>query len=174
MIHPITLTEQQLIKLIQSKVPESEWPENAKYGVVAAGDKSDIIDLQLYEHQPVDGFFQRPVRCFRLVIDEPVHIEDESVLTKKWLYMTEEMIQELTVDRGEKYRRDLKGVRVDVYDVLNAFGVTCSATQHAIKKLLMPGARGGKSRIKDLQEAEVSVRRAIELEQEREKNITAP
>ena len=63
---------------------------------------------------------------------------------------------------------------MDVYDVLNAFGVTCSASQHAIKKLLMPGARGGKSRLKDLQEAGVSVQRAIEFEQEREKNITAP
>lgn len=78
------------------------------------------------------------------------------------------------IDRGEKYHRTLKGVRVDVYDVLNAFGVTCSASQHAIKKLLMAGGRGGKSRLKDLQEAGVSVQRAVELEQENEKNVTAP
>lgn len=48
----------------------------------------------------------------------------------------------------------------DVYSVLVAFGVQCPARQHAIKKLLMPGQRGSKSELQDLQEAIVSVSRA--------------
>ena len=53
--------------------------------------------------------------------------------------------------------------RADVYSVLEAFGVTCPARQHAIKKLLMPGQRGAKGEIQDLDEALVSVSRAIDM-----------
>ena len=66
-----------------------------------------------------------------------------------------------------KYAVDCKGRSIDVYDVLNAFGVTCPATQHAIKKLLMPGKRGHKSELGDLLEARASVDRAIDLARER-------
>jgi len=52
---------------------------------------------------------------------------------------------------------------VDVYDILKAFNVTCPATQHAIKKLLMPGMRGHKDTTADLTEALVSIERAIEM-----------
>ena len=78
-----------------------------------------------------------------------------------------------TPDRGGKYHRTitqtLRGethgcsVRVDVYDVLKAFGVSCPASQHAIKKLLCPGLRGAKSAEQDIEEAASSCRRAIEL-----------
>lgn len=53
---------------------------------------------------------------------------------------------------------------VDIYDVLQAWQVTNPAIQHAIKKLLQPGQRGHKTRTEDLQEALVSIERAIELE----------
>ena len=66
-----------------------------------------------------------------------------------------------------KYAVDCKGRSIDVYDVLNAFGVTCPAAQHAIKKLLMPGKRGHKSELGDLLEARASVNRAIGLARER-------
>ena len=41
-----------------------------------------------------------------------------------------------------KYSRRIGKEVVDVYDVLMVFNVTNPATQHAIKKLLMPGSRG--------------------------------
>ena len=65
-----------------------------------------------------------------------------------------------------KYSRRIGKEVVDVYDVLMAFGVTNPATQHAIKKLLMPGSRGHKDRLTDLKEAYQSIARAIELESE--------
>jgi hypothetical protein len=84
------------------------------------------------------------------------------------------------VDRGTKYHRTIAqtlpdkdncteeiAVTVDVYDVLAAFGVTCPAIQHAVKKLLSPGQRGAKDKIKDLQEAAVSIQRAIQMESSR-------
>ena len=78
-----------------------------------------------------------------------------------------------TPDRGSKYHRTitqtLRGethrcsIVVDVYDVLQAFGVTCPALQHAVKKLLCAGLRGAKSAEQDIEEAASSCRRAIEL-----------
>ena len=62
-----------------------------------------------------------------------------------------------------KYARTIYGVEVDVYDVLVAWNVTCPATQHAIKKLLMPGKRGSKDKLQDLEEAGQAIERAIEL-----------
>lgn len=78
-----------------------------------------------------------------------------------------------TPDRGSKYHRTITqtlpggthglSVTVDVYDVLQAFGVTCPALQHAIKKLLCAGLRGAKSAEQDISEAANSCKRAIEL-----------
>lgn len=65
-----------------------------------------------------------------------------------------------------KYSRRIGKEVVDVYDVLMAFNVTNPATQHAIKKLLMPGNRGHKDRLTDLKESAQSIARAIELESE--------
>ena len=58
---------------------------------------------------------------------------------------------------------DGKLFAADVYSVLAAFEVDCPARQHAIKKLLMPGQRGAKSTVQDLDEALVSVSRAIDM-----------
>lgn len=62
-----------------------------------------------------------------------------------------------------KYQRAIKGVTVDVYDVLVAFGVTCPAMAHAIKKMLMPGQRGSKDAEQDKREAIQAIERSIEL-----------
>lgn len=63
--------------------------------------------------------------------------------------------------------RDEQGLS-DVYDVLTAFGVTCPAQAHAVKKALMPGLRGSKSVDQDFMEAIQSLERARELHQKRE------
>ena len=68
------------------------------------------------------------------------------------------------IDIGNKYHKEVPGLIIDVYDVLKAFNVTNPATSHCIKKLLMPGLRGSKGLIQDLEEAANSLKRAIELE----------
>lgn len=67
-----------------------------------------------------------------------------------------------------KYTFARKGMLDDFYDVLDALGATCPATQHAIKKLLMSGKRGPKSELDDLIEARASVDRAIDLARKRQ------
>ena len=77
------------------------------------------------------------------------------------LYISLEGIEK--IEDTNKYARTIHGVEVDVYDVLVAWNVTCPATQHAIKKLLMPGQRGSKDKLQDLEEAGQAIERAIEL-----------
>ena len=62
-----------------------------------------------------------------------------------------------------KYQRQVPSTTIDIYDILNAYQVTCPATQHAIKKLLQPGERGHKDKLTDLREALASVERAIQM-----------
>ena len=61
-------------------------------------------------------------------------------------------------------------INVDVYSVLEAFSVTCPATQHAVKKLLCAGIRGQKSTTQDLEEARESITRAIQMQMQRERH----
>ena len=62
-----------------------------------------------------------------------------------------------------KYHREiLPNVWVDVYDVLDAFGVSDAGYQHAIKKMLATGKRGHKSEVEDREDIMASVRRSNE------------
>lgn len=74
-----------------------------------------------------------------------------------------------------KYQKSIKGVTVDVYDVLRAFEVTSPPIQHAVKKLLMPGNRGHKDQLQDVQEALQSIQREIEYLtiEHKQKDVTA-
>lgn len=58
------------------------------------------------------------------------------------------------------------GVVIDLYEICRACDVRCPAVQHAVKKLLYAGKRGGgKSRLQDLKEAKTAIERAIEMEE---------
>lgn len=52
---------------------------------------------------------------------------------------------------------------IDVYRTLDLFGVTDPCIQHAVKKLLVTGARGAKDFRKDLEEAIVTLQRKLEM-----------
>jgi hypothetical protein len=75
---------------------------------------------------------------------------------------------------GKKYLRLIHAavpgdppIWIDVYAVLVAFGVTCPAQQHAIKKLLACGQRGKGNALDDLQGVLAAVSRAVEIEKQR-------
>ena len=63
-----------------------------------------------------------------------------------------------------KYTKTIHGVSVDVYDVLQAWGVSNPALQHLVKKALQCGQRGHKDNAQDLQDIIDSAIRAKELE----------
>lgn len=85
------------------------------------------------------------------------------------------MTKKIDEHEGKKYlrkihsaTRDKAPIQVDVYNVLEAFKVTCPARQQAIKKLLCTGTRGKGNELADLIGAEAAVARAIELEKDRQ------
>lgn len=67
-----------------------------------------------------------------------------------------------------KYNREIIGIdgtvtTVDVYRVLDAFGVSDPATQHAVKKMLCMGLRGHKDYLTDLNDSIDSLQKAKEI-----------
>lgn len=64
-------------------------------------------------------------------------------------------------DHYKKYVSHLK--QIDVYRVLDLWGVTNPAVQHAIKKLLNAGQRGAKTYEQDIREAYDSIARALQM-----------
>lgn len=62
-----------------------------------------------------------------------------------------------------KYHREIKGAKLDVYDILKAWNVSCPALQHLIKKALQAGNRGHKDLQTDLQDIIDSAVRAKQL-----------
>lgn len=71
------------------------------------------------------------------------------------------------------YFKKLPTNEIDVYAVLKAFDVESHAIGHAIKKLLVAGARGGgKDRQRDFQEAIDSIERELEMMEETRKAET--
>ena len=88
-------------------------------------------------------------------LDEPVEDEKEvSSETKIKRKIGEKLvvahggIDELSkkilniVDLGSHYRNEFKGIKVDVYRVLQIFGVTDPVAQHIVKKLLRGTKKG--------------------------------
>lgn len=73
--------------------------------------------------------------------------------------------KELEDDKHNHYFRQWNG-KLDIYRVIELFGVTNPAIQHSIKKLLCAGKRGAKDEIKDYEEVIDSIRRAIEMKEE--------
>ena len=67
------------------------------------------------------------------------------------------------------YQKNVEHLKwVDVYRVLDLFGVSNPCLQHAVKKLLCSGQRGVKDTRQDVQEAITSLVRYLEMQTEDE------
>lgn len=85
---------------------------------------------------------------------------------REFIHLNSRLIVVAAEPKRSKYAREVKGVTVDVYDVLKAFNVTCPALQHAAKKVLCAGLRGHKDTEKDIREAIEALERAEQLHAE--------
>lgn len=68
-------------------------------------------------------------------------------------------------EKHSHYYKNVEHLKdIDAYRVLERFGVTDPAIQHAVKKLLVAGGRGaGKDQFQDVQEAIDSLKRFTEM-----------
>jgi len=65
------------------------------------------------------------------------------------------------------YHKDVSHLQtIDVYRLFTLYEVTDPCIQHSIKKLLVAGGRGGKSKAKDVQEAIDTMQRWQEMQAE--------
>lgn len=74
-------------------------------------------------------------------------------------------------ENAKKYNHYFKHIPwkyIDIYRVLEVFGVTDNAIGHALKKLLVPGLRGNKPTKQDVIEARDTLNRRIEMWEEDE------
>ena len=69
----------------------------------------------------------------------------------------------------DHYFKDVTHLKtIDVYRVLDLFGVLNPCVQHAVKKLLCSGQRGVKDTRQDVQESITSLVRCLEMQTEDE------
>jgi hypothetical protein len=129
-------------------------------------DKGDGCDVDLLKLLELGGYFRGQYARDHSV---PLEQADEA----EWI--DARMEQATNYDSGHNegfsplpspYHRLINGAVIDVYDILHAYrdAIGNPALEHAIKKALVPGGRGHKSREQDLREIQWSVKRAIDLE----------
>lgn len=103
----------------------------------------------------------------REVFEPFVSVEDAATEKQSELEMLAKVSHLISDKRHRitpsKYTKTIHGVSVDVYDVLQAWGVSNPALQHLIKKALQCGQRGHKDNAQDLQDIIDSAIRAKEL-----------
>ena len=75
----------------------------------------------------------------------------------------------MSEQKHNHYFKDVTHLKtIDVYRVLDLFGVSNPCIQHAVKKLLCSGQRGVKDTRQDVQEAITSLVRYLEMQTEDE------
>ena len=70
----------------------------------------------------------------------------------------------IDVKKHKHYFKDVRFLRyIDVYRVIELFGVKRAPVQHALKKVLCAGDRGGKDYARDIKEAIDSLQRELDM-----------
>ena len=160
------ITLQELRDMVKPKVKEYLDPDNGY----------DFIKWTGFAHPP-ESFIEVPegadvyARCnifgdykwLPKIIDG-----DWSVLWQREKETLSDKVATAEVARQEEkhshYKKDVSHLNViDVYRVLELYGVESHAVGHAIKKLLCCGQRGAKGRKQDIQEAIDSLNRELEM-----------
>ena len=117
--------------------------------------------LQALQHDMQKASNEDPVEVnWPLQGDESentLRLREQYLTRAKYVSKGKEHAMERTRKIAEKYPHYYMGVRgleyVDVYRILDGFGVKDPNIQHAVKKLMACGGRGAKDFRKDLQEA---------------------
>lgn len=133
---------------------------------------------------PYSGFGYKKLceKCYDELSEKDKEWEDEEEDETDEEPQVKSKAKPIHEHEGKKYLRLIHSahpdntrepISVDVYAVLEAFGVTCPGRQQAIKKLLCAGLRGKGSQVDDLVGAMAALNRAIELQQNRENKDVA-
>ena len=136
-----------------------------KFRGEAPCDTTGIAYEYLWTHSGLDS----DVMAYRIINQRQVQLDNPEIEPDFEPFVSVEDAQECKAEHAithSKYTKQIRGVSVDVYDVLMAWGVANPALQHLIKKALQCGQRGHKDKQQDLQDIIDSAIRAKELEQD--------
>jgi len=103
--------------------------------------KDSLINLETHDYKIVDGILIR------------VDKEDKQ-------------------QKHQHYKKDVKHLDyIDVYRIIDLYELHDPCFQHALKKILVPGARGHKDLTKDINDIIDTMRRKLEMMSETEKKL---
>lgn len=157
-------------KLILTPAPLADWIEVPKGAGIYVVDnkvkegrfyKKDDNQLSIFTgtswiktQYRIDCFYEQMASC-GLIISWQRHTQPEALP-----FIDDE-------PKHSHYFKDVSGLeKIDVYRILELYGVTNPCLQHAIKKLLCSGGRGAKDSIQDIQEAIDTLNRRLEMIEE--------
>jgi hypothetical protein len=113
-----------------------------------------------------DAFLEERRIARREAFDRDCDREVRETICMEDTPLPESVSANVNTRKHSHYFRDVsKLTMIDVYRVCDLFGVDdpSGATQHAIKKLLLPGKRGAKDAEKDLREAIDTLNRKLQM-----------
>ena len=117
---------------------------------IAENWKESLINLDEYDYEIVDGVLMKSDK----------------------LMSFDELCKAFSVPLPEKhthYKRDVKHLNyIDVYRIIDLYELHDPCFQHALKKILVPGARGHKDLIKDINDIIDTMQRKLEMIAENE------
>jgi hypothetical protein len=78
----------------------------------------------------------------------------------------------MSEQKHSHYKKDVKHLDyIDVYRIINLYELNDPCFQHALKKILVPGARGHKDLTKDINDIIDTMQRKLEMLVENEKKL---
>ena len=120
---------------------------------IAENWKESLINLDEYDYKIVDGILMKSDK----------------------LMSFDELCKAFSVPLPEKhahYKRDVKHLNyIDVYRIIDLYELHDPCFQHALKKILVPGARGHKDLIKDINDIIDTMQRKLEMIAENENKL---
>ncbi len=113
--------------------------------------KESLINLETHDYKIIDGVL--------IKVDKAIMVNNTN----------ERFLIPLT-EKHSHYKKDVRHLDyIDVYRIIELYELHDPCFQHALKKILVPGARGHKDLAKDINDIIDTMRRKLEMIAENEK-----
>lgn len=174
--------------MLNVNIPVSEWPDGAEWmtqdsdgrvdwwkGEPAHGESEDWwVSSQEVAFESKYGLKENPNWKTAIISRAEQEEKDiKDIIADKMNSMNkgeDPLFTPPVVRKHNHYHKSVVGLEsIDVYRVLELYGVTDPCFQHAIKKLLVAGGRGDKDTARDIQEAIDTLQRWQEMQIENQR-----
>lgn len=164
--------------MLNVNIPVSEWPALADYMTQDGDGRVDWWKGKPVHGETDDWWVSAFAHSFTTErIETKEHKEPNPLWKTAIISRAEQEAKDAVMPavaaeprKHNHYHKSVVGLEsIDVYRVLELYGVTDPCFQHAIKKLLVAGGRGAKDTAKDIQEAIDTLQRWQEMQIENQR-----